>query len=525
MKLKLISYLVLVLLFISVSPSMGVPDGDQKPIQSSDGTYVITHEDIPFWTGTVTHDMDMPVTNPFHGTYEGVAYDLSGTYNLENYGYDEFYDNAGQNITVNPAEVRYSKWNTSGFIRAHESSAVDGEWAETDSASISTTGIVNVDSEKDGAQAMRISVIESGASSMNVQYTTNFANAISMDKYLHLIVNVESRTLNASDLNLQLIMYENAGQSGNNLVIKFQNGKTDWNVVNSGGTSEITEFDFDTGDVIAFTAKLSDWDSADSTVTLSQIGSMKWYFYSGSAIAGNALIDVIALDFLDSAQYLGDDEGDIVSTSATDHVLFNVTNPSSPDLVINTETLSGNVKGMANAQIDYVAFMQTEDRELFESTNRINYKYQPFLDIDTVEDLTISNAVTWGTPSVKMLMGGDEADYISLLWEGTETKSIFLNEEVGDFVTIASSLSTDTIYALEILIQYTSDEYNYVIRNNSRQAEGLIPKVALWVIGGIVALLSALGMNRFATKVSTYGNRKFSSSTTRKHGFQPRRRS
>lgn len=509
------------LLFLLAIQTVGAaPDGDQAPIgqKSSWAQY----EDVPFWRGQVTHDMISPKTNLFLGQYDGQAYDLASEFNLETWGYDELYDNNAANLTANPAEIDFTSWNTSGLIREPETSDIDdGEWAETDAASLLTTSIAKTAGGTYAPDALHMVYSASNVASSSAYLHTNFANAISLDKYLVVGLKINSETVNATTMEFNINMWEEREATGEYLQVRMYEDATDGGFQVSASAYERVRFDMDDDDVIMYVAKLSTLDGYNSEVTMSGISSMRIHFTTSAAHSGIINVDIFALDFLDSAPYFGDDEGDVISDSPTDHVVFNASDPSSPDLTIVAEKLNSKVDSIEDGTVDFVSFMETSNVDIYEDTNRINYVYDPI--IDQSDDGIVNSAVTWSSLTARMMLGGSEADYLSIKWEGTESKSLVLNEEQGDFITLASSLAEDTYYHLETLIQYTDSEFEFIISGNSASSTPWYFQPFTIVLGGIAAALAKIGLGGPSKSVNKTKTR-FQKKTVRKQKFKPKRR-
>lgn len=512
-KLFVVSGLLLVLL--ASSGVNAAPDGDQAPIGQSSSW--APYEDAPFWRGQVTHDMTSPKTNQFLGSYDGVAYDLASEFGLQIWEYDTLYDNSAANLTVAPHEVDFTTWNSTGLVREPESSANSGEWAETDSGSKLSTQIATANDKQYAPNALRLD-FDMSTEGTNIAYLqTSYDVGISNSKYFVFGAYIVSETLNTTNYDF----FVQLSDGTNEMKVTNKEGATNYAATNAGG-DELVTFDMDTGDTVFFSAKISDWDSWDSTFSFDSVQTVTIYFNNGGyAATGEFVVDIFALEFLDSAPYFGDDEGDVISDSTTDHVLFNVSDPSSPDMTIVASEMSAKVNSIEDGTIDFVSFMTTDDPVLYDSTKRIEYTYDPIIDLD--EDGTVSNAVTWSSLSARMMLGGSEADYLSIKWEGSESKSLVLNEERGDFITIAESLATDTYYKLEILIQYSSSEYNFIVSGNTEdEPDGLIGWIGVTVIGGVAALVGLF--SRSGGKKVNKQKGRFTNRVNKGGSFSSRRR-
>lgn len=519
--ISILSMAVLALLVTSVAQAAN--DGDMKPQGvSSDGSYIKAHEDLPFWRGQITHDMSSPRTNPFLGSYDGSSYDLASEFGLETWDYDEFYDNNGANLTANPAEVNYNQWNTSGLIRMATSTTEDGAWSESDASSLLTSSITKTGGKQKASDSLHLVFGSSSGASSAANYNTNFASEISENKYFVFGAYINSETINfTSSYSVYFELYEQRSQSGDALRVVLKEGATDWATVTSS-TNHMVTFDDDQGDVIFFVKKISEWDDLTTNVDLTGINSAKINFNpQGSGFEGIISVDIFAFDFLDSIPRFGEDEGDLL-TSSDDYVSFNVTDPSSADKTVLASKINSNVASIEDGTIDFVSFLETSNVITNDDSYRIEYQYDPF--IDEADDLIVANAVTWSSLTIRMMMGGDENDYLSIRWEGTQQKTLVIDEEPGDFITIASSLAEDTTYTLNIIIQYSAFEYNFVLNGNSQDNSSLVQKAILWVLGGVAAVAAAMKLGGVSNSINTFSNKNVRSKSVTKKNFQPRRR-
>lgn len=505
------------------SQAVAQPDGTQAPIGKLDSEFLDDWYDVPFWKGTITHDMVSPVTNPFLGQYDGSAYDLSSRYGVQDYEYDTLYENEGANITANPAEINYQTWNHSGLIRKPVTTDLDdGEWDETDSGSLLTTSIVKTGGKQYASDALHL-VYSGTDSSASANLLVNFPSAIPTTKYFVFGAYINSESMNVT-ASATIYLYEerDGSSSGDYVAIALGEGYTDWSTTTSSGT-HLFKFDDDASDVIFFVYKLSDWDDKTTNVDLSGISSARIGLkYDANVNTGAINMDIFAFEFLDSIPRFGRDEGDITSDS-DDYVSFNTTDPSSADKVVLSSELSTKVTSIEDAQIDFVAPLETTTVNTYDDLNRIQYIYDAHIDQEASTENIINNAVTWGSLSMNMLMFGGEDDYLQVDWAGNEKKSNFLNEEQGDFIQLATSLAVDTQYHLEVLIQYSSADYAFILGNNSSDNTNFIMGIFVSAIVFIGALISKLSPKAGGT-VSKQANR-LRSKKVNKQGFKPARRS
>ena len=99
----------------------------------------------------------------------------------------------------------------------------------------------------------------------------------------------------------------------------------------------------------------------------------------------------------------------------------------------------------------------------------------------------------------------------------------FFSKRKGDFITISSSLAVDTTYHLEILIQYSSTVYNFIISNNGDGTTPWYMQPFVWILSGFGLVFGYLKLAGPQNFVNTQ-QAKIKSRNITKQGFKPRRR-
>jgi len=412
-----------------------------------------TVEDKAVVIGTVTKDIT-DRNNIFAGSYaDGLTYELEGFSLWSGEIYDSSAgDSSGYgNISFCPAYVHNDYYNSSGLLRL-------SKWTETDLSSVLEYSISTIDDVSDTLSALRVTVNADNLASVNAYLIHEFTIPQSIDRYFLFGMKIYEETLNVSyAIRIRLI-----DSSQQELFITLVEDSNDWLFSEHSVSTERVLFDDDTGDVIFFQMKISDWDAQVSSISMSAIQKVSIQFYTSAPVDGVFIGDIFAMDFVDSVAKAGVDRNDEL-TAENDYVVLNITDPSVPYLKVRE--LDSHITRVNDAQIDFVYLPSCEEVYSFDEeqeTYSVSYDYQ--IQIDTEDDW--ADEVSFSGMQLYYVLGADDSVYTSFIYAGSEKSSLLLNEGKGDAILL-DTIVEDTIYLLRIEKALSQTEYDLAVGNAS----------------------------------------------------------
>jgi len=442
-KIYVISVLLTVLVFSSAFSAQAVVDGIVSNIDYYDYAVVTgtVTKDIPYIESIFREDygVDSTFTLPY-SLQSGEVYDYDSSASYRGYG----------NVSVNPAEIINSKYNSSGLLDPLG-------WTETDADSVmSIYTDVSTNDVANAPTAMRLYITKSSASSSYTLLSQTIASPIPTSKYFNLGIYVLQDGLNLTTGMFAVTLRDTNSKT---FCVAMQEGYTDWGVTGSG-TTEYLQADYDAGDVLYVQMQLSEWDTWDARNTMVSISTIEIRFNSGDAIwaAGSCAIDIFALSFTDIPIKFGLDRQDQV-TSANDYVAMNVSDFSSADLSVRT--FDTYVSNIVNADIDF--FYVPEREETFTKSS-LTAEFEWEVNVDT--EVEWVDELSFGTMTLYYVMASTKASYTKFAYGGTDYIDYLENEEAGDAISLGT-VSIDTIYLLDVNRIYSDAEWSVAYDDSS----------------------------------------------------------